>query len=149
MSPSVYDDLDIEVQREESSRFAMRQAEAGDTNCLVLLLNESGPVPEALKVWLAKLFDPRSDLEFAAKIQRRRPGKPPKVGYGVAIAANHVVSDLTVDWKLESLITLAIEKYSVPGRRPISRSSIFDYLSSRHPDLVERLRKAKRSKRCR
>jgi hypothetical protein len=65
MSPSVYDDLDIEVQREESSRFAMRQAEAGDTNCLVLLLNESGPVPEALKVWLAKLFDPRSDLEFA------------------------------------------------------------------------------------
>lgn len=149
MSPSVYDDLDIEVQREESIRFAIRQAEAGDTNYLVLLLNESGPLPVALKVWLAGLFDPKSNLEFAAKIQRRRPGKPPKVGYGVAAAATHVVSNLAEDSKLESLIALAIEKYSVPGRKPISRSSIFDYLSSGWPDLAERFRNAKRSKQCR
>jgi hypothetical protein len=80
MTPSVYSDLDVEVQREESIRFAIRQAEAGDTTYLVLLLNESGPLPVALKVWLAGLFHPKSNLVFAAKIQRRGPGKPPKVG---------------------------------------------------------------------
>ena len=80
MTPSVYSDLDVEVQREESIRFAIRQAEAGDTTYLVLLLNESCPLPVALKVWLAGLFDPKSNLKFTAKIQRRRPGKPPKVG---------------------------------------------------------------------
>jgi hypothetical protein len=149
MTPSVCSDLDVEVQREESIRFAIRQAEGGDTSFLVLLLSESGSLPDALRAWLAGLFDPKSNLEFAAKIQRRRPGKPPKVGYGVAIAANYVVANLTEDSKLESLIALAIEKYSLPRRKPISRSSIFDYLSSRWPDLAERFRNARRSKQRR
>lgn len=141
MSPSVYDDLDIEVQREGSVRFAIRQAEAGDTKYLLSLLNE--PVlPEALRVWLSGLFDPRSDTDFVAKIRRRRPGKPPKIGYEVAAAAHDVVSNLASDFKLESLVQLAIEKYSVRGRRQISRSSIFDYLGSRWPDLKDKLREA-------
>lgn len=111
MSPSVYDDLDVEVQREESCRFAIRQAEAGDTKYLVLLLNEPGPPPETLKVWLAGLFDPKSNLEFAAKIQRRRRGKPQIAGQGVVLAAHHVVSNINANTKLEALIQEAIDKY--------------------------------------
>ena len=93
MSPSVYDDLDIEVQREGSVRFAIRQAEAGDTKYLLSLLNE--PVlPEALRVWLSGLFDPRSDRILSRRFVDGDQASRQKSATRVAAAAHDVVSNL-------------------------------------------------------
>jgi hypothetical protein len=136
----------FEVQAEEALRFSISEAEQGRLDSLVMALRSPRPMPDRLRRWLADLFDPEADSAFKVTIQRRSRGKPPKVGYGVAAAAYHVASNVNADSKLEHLIAVAIEKYSVPGRRRISRSSIYDYLSSRWPDLAARLKEAKQSK---
>jgi hypothetical protein len=143
MSPTDYDAYDVEVQREEAARFAISRAEAGDTTYLLRLLNEYGPVPEMLKAWLASLFDPKSDLEFAAKIQRRRRGKPPRVGQGVVLAANYVVSNIDANTKLEALIQEAIEKCGTI-REIVEGDEAKVFISAadrRRPEMVKRHRK--------
>ncbi len=145
MNAEQSDDYDLEIQREGAARFAIEEAKLGDTKYLVSMLREPGPVPDLLKQWLAELFDPGAELDVAAKIQRRRPGKPPRVVPGVVLAAHDVVAKIEATSKLEALITEAIEKHSLGGKRKISRTSVFNYLSSRWPTLAKSFKAAKRS----
>ena len=128
---------------------------AANPHHLASLLRGSGPFSPFLKRWLADIFDPKSDGEFAVVIRRRRPGKPSKVKWRLIAVATHVVANLgpRIDHgkgaceTVDGLINDGVEKYRIPGHKPISRTSVVDYLKSRWPDLSATLKEAKQASR--
>jgi hypothetical protein len=130
----------------------MRDAERGSVDLLVQVLSSHEELHSDFRRWIADLFNPQSMSEYAAKIQRRRRGKPPQVSNALIQAANYVLSNINADRKLEQLVSEAIEnvyvsRKDIPKEKPVSRSRLFDFLKSRYPKLSPAFRGAKRAKR--
>lgn len=124
-------------------RDARQAAESGDAASLVALLRGSAPDDET-RTWLADLLDAASTSEFAAKIQRRRRGRPVTRSSSALIhAANHVVSNVTAETKLDALLEEAIECTAEMRGGPVALSTLKDYLASHRPDISKALKAGK------
>jgi hypothetical protein len=108
-----------------------------------MFLRSRSPDAETLR-WLADLFDLGASSEFKVKLERRKPGKPPKPQRAVVIAAYHFVANVTSETKLDSLLAEAVEQTAKNGTR-VALSTLKEYIARHWPDLGDRIRAQRRN----
>jgi hypothetical protein len=97
--------------------------------------------------WLSELFDAKATSEFIAKIQRRRPGKPPKPNPRLVRAGYYVAININATDKLDNVIDDAVASVRRPGEPDVRRSTLIEFVQARWPGLLTKAQSLKRQSR--